>query len=226
MKRAVLFIVIVALAFACCFAGCSRSSEFASKFGERLSPAIEKVKGLLPGGDDADGAGVAQGSEEQADASGDAGGWPLPSLGGAGFSSGLLKSTDDVVLVPTDDYAQGYVFEYDGEQFDVYFDTYSWRVYNSYKITNHDDIVIICQALLNEHVVYGSDWETPRTADDMAFEWEQHNLAYEMLPEDSHWREDAKDVDLDPDDQGKTFPEMYESRTGRSFDIRNYLPGD
>ena len=150
----------------------------------------------------------------------------MPSLGDAGFSSGLLKSTEDVVLVPTDDYAQGYVFEYGGEQFDAYFDTYSWRVYNSYKITNHDDIVTICQALLNEHVVYGSDWETPRTADDMAFEWEQHNLAYEMLPEDSHWREDAKDVDLDPDDQGKTFQEMYESRTGRKFDIRNYLPGD
>ena len=106
------------------------------------------------------------------------------------------------------------MFHYGGEEFVAYFDTYSWRVYDSYKITNHDDIVIICQALLDEHPVYGSDWESLRTADDMAYEWEQHNLAYNMLPEYSHWRDDAKDVDLDPDDQGKSVQELYESRIG------------
>ena len=63
------------------------------------------------------------------------------------------------------------------------------------------------------HPVYGADWESLRTAEDMAYEWEQHNLAYTMLPANSHWRDDAKDVDLDPDDQGKSFRDIFESRT-------------
>ena len=149
----------------------------------------------------------------------------MPSLSDISFAKSILSSTDDVVLVPTDDYAMGYVFEYGGEQFTAYFDGNSWRVYDSYKIANHNDITIICQALINEHPVYGSDWESFRTADDMAYEWEQHNLAYTVLPEDNHWRNDAKDVDLDPYDQGKSFPEIYESRTGQKLDIRKYLPG-
>ena len=215
MKRAIPLIMIVALVLACCFGGCSRSAEFVSTATEKLSPAIEKAKELLSEIEEAD---------DQEATSEEDGGWSLPSLGDIGLSKGILSSTDDVVLVPTDDYAAGYVFEYGGEEFTAYFDAYSWRVYNSYRITNHDDLVIICQALINEHPVYGSDWESLRTADDMAYEWEQHNLAYKLLPKDSHWRDDAKDVDLDPDDQGKSFSELYESRTGEKFDIRNYLP--
>ena len=224
MKRAILIIVIVAFALACCSAGCSRADELVSTVTEKLSPKIEKAKELLSELEDSQDQEDA--TEDQEGTSKEADGWSLPSLDSLGFSASKLKSTDDVVLVPTDDYAAGYVFEYDGEQFTAYFDSYSWRVYDSYKITNNDDIEIICQALINEHPVYGSDWESYRTADDMAFEWEQHNIAYKMLPEDSHWRDDAKDVDLDPDDQGKTFQEIYESRTGREFDLRNYLPGN
>lgn len=235
MKRAITFVVlvaIVALVYACCSGGCSRVTGFGSAVAGKLSPAIEKVKELLP-----ESSGV-----EDASSGGDAGAeadeWSLPSLddisldsvlpdgassAGSSLGAGEFSSVEDVALVPVDDWGQSYVFDYAGEQFSAYFDSYSWRVYDSYKITNHGDIVKICQALLDEHPVYGSDWVSYRTADDMTFEWEQHNLAYSMLPADSHWRDDAKDVDLDPDDQGKTFPEIYESRTGQKFDIRNYL---
>ena len=215
MKRAIILITIAALAIACCFIGCSKSEQLVSTVTEKLSPAIEKAKELVP---------ELGGAYDDAEASEEGSGWSLPSLSDFGITQSLLTSTEDVVLVPTDDYAMGYVFEYGGEQFTAYFDTYSWRVYDSYKITNHNDIVIICQALINEHPVYGSDWESFRTADDMAYEWEQHSLAYNLLPEDNHWREDAKDVDLDPEDQGKSFPEIYESRTGQKLDLKNYLP--
>ena len=224
MKRVIVLIVIVVLALVCGLGGCSWTSGLVSTVDGKLSPAIEKVKELLPAASGA-GAGASDGSDDEASAAAGSGGWSLPSLG-AGLSAGSLDSTADIVLVPTDDYGENYVFEYGGEEFSAYFDSTSWKVYDSYKITNHHDIVVICQALLDEHPVLGSDWESVRTADDMAFEWEQHNLAYTMLPADSHWRDDAKDVDLDPDDQGKTFQEIYESRTGHEFDIRNYLPGE
>ena len=237
MKRAITLIVIVALAVAFCTGVIPHSDELVSKVTEKLSPvstvteklspavekAKEKAKELLPSSEDAED--LIAALEDAAKSKG-AGGLSLPSPGNIVPKKGILTSTDDVVLVPTDDYAKGYVFEYDGEQFTAYFDTYSWRVYDSYKITAHDDIVIICQALIDEHPVYGSDWTSLRTAEDMVYEWEQHNLIYWLLPESSHWRDDAKDVDLDPYDQGKSFAEIYESRTGQKLDLRNYLPGE
>ena len=217
MKR-VLFLIaaiaLIALAFSCGSAVGSHAPGIVSAAAEKLSPAIEKAKELLPSSD---------GSEGQAADDEGTAGWSLPSLSDIGFTSGTLGSADDVVLVPADDYGQNYVFEYGGEQFSAYYDGNSWRVYDSYRITSHGDIVAICQALINEHPVYGSDWMSFRTAEDMAYEWEQHNLAYKLLPEGNHWREDAKDVDLDPDDQGKSIEEMYESRTGEKLDISRYL---
>ena len=52
-----------------------------------------------------------------------------------------------------------------------------------------------------------------RTAEDMAYEWIQHNIAYEILSEDSPWKEHVKHVDLNPEDQGKNLKELYKSRT-------------
>lgn len=211
-----------------------RGEELPSALGKAetlLSSGLEKVKELLPGAEgDGNGAQSGSGSEGlesqgglgSSDGAG-AGAWPLPSLSGASLGGGRLFSVDDVALVPTDDYGQGYVFSYGGEEFSAYFGPYSWKVYDSYRIANHNDIVIICQALLDEHPVLGSDWESQRTAEDMAYEWEQHNLAYNVLPADSPWRDDAKDVDLDPDDQGKSVDELYESRTGQKLDLSNYL---
>ena len=215
MKRVLTYIAIVVVLSVGCLAGCSKLSDYGSAAIEELAPALEDADGLpsrvldkigewlsAPGDD---------GEAPEAQAEG-GGGWSLPSFG-ALFGMGELSSADDVELVPTDDYACGYVFNYGGEEFIAYFDTYSWRVYDSYKITNHSDIVTICQALINVHPVYGADWESLRTAEDMAYEWEQHNLAYQLLPANSHWREDAKNVDLDPYDQGKSFRDIYESRT-------------
>ena len=214
MKRVLTSIAIAVILSVGCLAGCSKLPDYGPAV-ERLLPALEDADGLPArafgklgewlSAPDADG----EAGETEAEGSG---GWSLPSIG-ALFGMGELSSVDDVVLVPTDDYACGYVFTYGGEEFTAYFDTYSWRVYDSYKITNHSDIVTICQALINVHPVYGADWESWRTAEDMAHEWEQHNLAYRMLPVNSHWRDDAKDVDLDPYDQGKSFSEIYESRT-------------
>lgn len=84
-------------------------------------------------------------------------------------------------------------------------------------------MVSICQALLDVHPVHGSDMQSIRTAEDMAYEWLQHNLAYELLPEDNPWRRNAKDVDLNPEDQNKTFREMYEDRTGKEFRLEDLL---
>ena len=226
MKRVIVLIVIAAIAVACFSGVVPHSDELVSTATEKLSPAIERVKDSSAIEKAKELLHKIEGVADQADTSEEDGGWSLPSLSDISFAKSILSSTDDVVLVPTDDYAKGYVFEYDGEQFTAYFDTYSWRVYDSYKITAHDDIVIICQALIDEHPVYGSDWTSLRTAEDMAYEWEQHNLVYWLLPEDSHWREDAKDVDLDPYDQGKSFAEIYESRTGQKLDLKKYLSGE
>ncbi len=130
-------------------------------------------------------------------------------------STSLLLSPADIGLHPLDwehDWGQYYAFTYADEQFDVYYEPDNWKVFDSYKISDHDDLVTICTALLDEHPIHGSDLQSYRTAEDMAFEWEQHNLAYRLLPDDSSWKESAQNVDLDPDDQGKTFAEMYASR--------------
>ena len=213
MKRVLTSIVIVIALSVGCLAGCSKLPDYGSEVLERLSPALEDADGLPSRAfNKLEELLSAPGADGESGESEGWGGWSLPSLGSL-FSASELSSVDDVVLVPTDDYACGYVFDYGGEEFIAYFDTYSWRVYDSYKITNHGDIVTICQALINVHPVYGADWESLRTAEDMAYEWEQHNLAYRMLPVNSRWHDDAKDVDLDPYDQGKSFNEIYESRT-------------
>jgi len=38
------------------------------------------------------------------------------------------------------------------------------------------------------------------------------------LEEDNQWKEHAKNVDLNPEDQYLTFKEMYEVRTGKKID--------
>lgn len=206
------FIAIVVVLCVGCLAGCSKLSDYGSAVVEKLAPALEDSDlptGVLDKLEEWTSAPDADGESAEAESSD---GWSLPSLGSL-FGMGELSSVDDVALVPMDDYGYSYIFTYGGEEFTACFDTYAWRVYDSYRIDNHNDIVTICQALINEHPVYGADWESWRTAEDMAYEWEQHNLAYKMLPVNSHWRDDAKDVDLDPYDQGKSFHDLYASRT-------------
>ena len=51
-----------------------------------------------------------------------------------------------------------------------------------------------------------------RASDDMVNEWVYHNIAYDYLPADSSLKKHAKDVDLNPADQGKSLKQMYESK--------------
>lgn len=133
------------------------------------------------------------------------------------LSSSNLSSVDDLNLEHNG--GGDYSFDYAGEEFNAMFDTDTWTIYNSYKIKNGKDILLICQALSDEHPVPSRDRDSYRTPEDMAFEWEQHNLAYDQLPDGNYWKESSRNVDLDPDDQGKSFKEIYEDRTGKTLDF-------
>ena len=137
-----------------------------------------------------------------------------------------LSSVEDIGLHAVDETGKNYAFSYNQEEFSVRYTPDNWKIVDSYKITDTDDMVIICQALLDVHPVHGRDMESFRTTEDMAFEWLQHNVAYAFLPDDSPWKQNAKDVDLNPADQGKTFQEMYEDRTGKKFRIEDFLRFD
>lgn len=137
--------------------------------------------------------------------------------------TGLLSSAEDINLHSTDGGETNYAFTYGDEEFSAQYLYDNWTIFDSYKITNEDDMVIICQALIDTHTVHGSDMESFRTAEDMAYEWQQHNLAYEYLPEDNAWRESAANVDFDPEDQGRSFEEIYEDRTGEEFHLTEYI---
>jgi len=133
------------------------------------------------------------------------------------LSAGSLSSPEDINLRSDDGYS--YYFTYKDEDFYAEYYDDVWTIYNSYKITNSRDITMICRALSDEHPIHGRDMESYRTPSDMAFEWEQHNIAYEQLPDDNSWKASAKNVDLDPQDQGKTFKEIYEDRTGKEITL-------
>ncbi len=124
----------------------------------------------------------------------------------------LITSAADIALYDPDGQGWNYVFTYNGENFSVDYEYDNWHITDSYKIRNHDDIVIICQALADIHPIHGADLESYRTAEDMAYEWEQHNMAYNLLPEDSQWKGSAKDVDIDPKDQGKSMYQLFKDR--------------
>ncbi|MBR4210810.1 MAG: hypothetical protein IKR84_00260 [Oscillibacter sp.] len=137
--------------------------------------------------------------------------------------TGKLSSVEDIGLHALDDSGQNYAFSYNQEEFSARHTPDNWKIVDSYKITDTDDIVMICQALSDVHPIRGRDMESFRTPEDMAFEWLQHNIAYAVLPDDSPWKRSAKDVDLNPADQGKSFQEMYEDRTGKKLRIEDFL---
>ena len=103
-----------------------------------------------------------------------------PSLYGV-FNGGILSSPDDINLRSGD--GVNYLFTYNGLDFNAEYTYSSWKVYNSYRIVNSNDIEIICTALSNEHPVPDRDYISYRTPADMTFEWMQHNIAYNQLPE-------------------------------------------
>jgi hypothetical protein len=140
-------------------------------------------------------------------------------------TAGILKSAADIELTDTDGNGKNYHFYYAGDDFTAIYTTDNWKVKDSYRVHSEADMIIICQALIDEHPVHGKDMESYRTAEDMAYEWGIHNMGYAFFTDDENLRNKAKDVDFDPKDQGLTIEEFYESRTGKEFDVNVILGG-
>ncbi|MBQ6967183.1 MAG: hypothetical protein IJP84_04700 [Lachnospiraceae bacterium] len=136
---------------------------------------------------------------------------------------GILSGVEDIALTDMTGAGTDYVFIYDGNPYVAKYTPDNWEITDSYRITNAMDMAVICQALINVHPVHGRDMVSYRTASDMAYEWSQHNVVYQLLPEDSRWMDSVKDVDFDPEDQGKSYEELYEDRTGRKLDLKEML---
>ena len=137
--------------------------------------------------------------------------------------TGLISSSEEIGLTNTDDAGSYYSFRYDGMDFTAVYTEDKWKIFDSYRVSDINDMVIICGALIAEHPVHGADMVSFRTAEDMAYEWLQHNAAYAVIPEGSEWYSHVKDVDLDPRDQGKSFIEIYEERTGKKFSLEDIM---
>ena len=137
-------------------------------------------------------------------------------------NDGILVSIEDINLLDEDGKGNNYSFIYNDEKYKAIFVKDTWKIYDSYKITNKADMAIICEALINVHPIPSKDRESFREVEDLVYEWHQHNIAYKFLAEDNAWKKNVKDVDLDPDDQGRNIQEIYEARTGKKFDIRNF----
>lgn len=136
---------------------------------------------------------------------------------------GSLSKTTDIGLTSPDGSGSNYVFTYNGETFSAIYSEDNWQIIDSYRIDNSADMMIICQALIDEHPVHGRDMVGYRTAEDMVYEWEIHNLAYAYLGDDENLSNKARDVDFNPEDQGKTLEEIYYDRTGKELSISDFL---
>ena len=77
--------------------------------------------------------------------------------------SGQLSSVEDVGLHAVDDSGRNYAFSYHQEEFSARYTPDNWKVVDSYKITDTEDIVVICRALSEAHPVHGRDMESFRT---------------------------------------------------------------
>ena len=71
---------------------------------------------------------------------------------------------------------------------------------------------LICGALIDISPVHGIDLVSYRTAEDMAYEWIQHNIVYTLPMVKDYERERARSVDLDPQHQNQSLLEMYITR--------------
>ena len=127
---------------------------------------------------------------------------------------GILSSSDDIGLYDTDGSGMNYSFTYNGESFSAVYTPDNWKIIDSYKITNKADIELICEALISVYPIHGADMESWRTPEDLAYEWMEHNAAYMLLVDNSKWKANVKDVDLNPEDQGKSGIQMALDRIG------------
>ena len=130
-----------------------------------------------------------------------------------------LTAIEKINLCDLDGNGKNYTFICKGTSYKATYSKDNWHIVDSYRITDRNDIATVCQALIEVHPIHGRDMSSYRTIEDMVYEWTQHNIAYYILPEDNKWKKNAKDVDLDPADQGRSLAEMYEARTGKKFNI-------
>lgn len=138
-----------------------------------------------------------------------------PSAGNASTDSEivpLLSSIEDIALTSAD--GKNYTFTYDGRQYKAVYTPDHWKIVASYDINSIEDMTIICQALINEHPIHGRDMVNYRTADDMVYEWEVHNIAHFLFSDKEEAKAHAKDVDFNPEDEGRTFKEYYDKYMG------------
>ena len=127
-------------------------------------------------------------------------------------SSHLEKASDiNLSYVKTEETKAIYNFDYNSNTYTAIYSTDSaeWHINNSYQIENHDDIVLICSELIQEKPVPGIAEGTHRTASDLTYEWEQHNIAYYYLePFNIPVKNSVANVDLNRDDQGKSWLQL------------------
>ena len=155
------------------------------------------------GGDSQGGGSSDSGSSGQADTGSSTGdGFDVPAT---------LASSEELML--TDEDGTHFHFTYHDQLFRAEYMPDNWKIFDSYRITNNRDMIIICQALSDLHPIPSADHSGFRTAEDMAYEWHQHNLAYFLLPDEMKWKSNAKDVDLNPEDQGKNLIDFIIDRS-------------
>ena len=122
---------------------------------------------------------------------------------------GSLSSVEDLDLHDIDGNNTNFEFTYEGETYNAQYTPDNWKIIDSYKIRNSADMLLICQALIDINPLHGKDMVSYRVPDDMVDEWMQHNLAYDIFEDNELLRARAKDVDLNPEDQGKNIIEKY-----------------
>ena len=130
---------------------------------------------------------------------------------------GILNEDEGIVLTDTDGFGTVFNFAYGDETYTAVYTEDNWKIIDSFRIASKADMLIICQALTDIYPIHGSDYESFREPEDLAYEWIQHNIAYRLLPEGDRWKENAKDVDLNPEDQNKNIFEMYKAKTGKDL---------
>ncbi len=127
------------------------------------------------------------------------------------------KQIIQIEIIDIDGKGKNYKFEYNDEIYKASYTKDNWHITDSFKIKDKEAITKICEKLIEIHPIHGKDLKSYRTVEDLVYEWEQHNIAYELLPEDSSWKKSAKNVDLDSKDQGKSLVEMFNIRTNKKM---------
>lgn len=123
-----------------------------------------------------------------------------PSLNNSVVSSVNSYEFKGNIYIGREDYLKGLKNVKDNDVLilnQTYISNPNFRIYDSYKITNIEDMNYILNYLLEYEKNHPSKWE--RSINSMRNEWIAHNLAYRFDINSKR----AKDLDLDNDDENK-----------------------